>query len=346
MPRTLTCRSAAYAVAVLAVTAGPASAADDPADVTITAVQSWAGVFGGREVERSYRVAATRPVTGRVTLRFAVGPRTALAREFPLAARPGQPDTITVKLPVPPVKDGIVFPAAVRVAAVEAGGTEPVATLGQDLWVYPDDPFAGRAAWLKGLGIIVYDPPGATAQLLTRLDVPFEERHTPAALTEVDSGVLLVGEGTTFGQEPGLADVLAAAAVRGAVVVVLAPASGRVTIPGVGSPADGIDGVTFTRDIVRTLGKRLDPAGWPSDGTRATATLTVNAADGTIGGEVSAGPTGWPWVEAKCGRTGRWAFCGYPVIARWDAGPAPRFFLARVLESLTAKPDPDPEPTK
>ena len=303
-------------------------------------------MFGGREAERSYRVDATRPVKGRVIVRFSVGPRTVLAREFPLDARPGAPATISVKLPVPPVKDGVVFPAAVRVMAIEANGTDPVATFDQNLWVYPDGPFAGRAEWLKGLGLIVYDPPGATVTLLTRLEVPFEERHTPAALTEIDKGVLLVGEGTAFAQEPGLADVLAAAAGRGAVVVVLAPASGRLTVPGVGAPADGVTGVTFTRDIVRTVDKRLDPSGWPPDGTLVAATLSVIAAEGTVGGEVAAGPAGWPWVEARCGPTGRWVFCGYPVVARWDAGPAPRFFLARVLESLTDNPVPDPEPSK
>jgi hypothetical protein len=154
------------------------------------------------------------------------------------------------------------------------------------------------------------------------------------AVAELKEGVVIIGEGTSFKEEKGLAAELQKRAAAGLVVLVLAPKEGEVIVPGVGGPAGGLDNLTFRREIVRKLDKRLDPDGWLPDGKAVASTIAIKNGDDGVIGEVAAGPGGWPWIEANYGK-GRWAVCGLAIIAKWDAGPTPRFLFARMLEYLT-----------
>ena len=246
------------------------------------------------------------------------------------------PTEIAVKVALPPVKAGVVFHTKLTVAVVEADQKKPTATFEQDVWIFPHDPFADRSEWLKKLKITLFDSKGDTAKVFTAAKIPFEETKSVDTLAEVKDGVVIVGEGISFKDEKGLAAALQKLATGGVVVLILAPAGGEVLIPGLGGPAVGFEALTFRREIVRKLDKRLDPDGWLPDGKSVSNSLIVKMGEDAVGGEVVQGPGGWPWVEVRhAPGNGRWAFCGLAVIAKWDAGPTPRFLFAKMLEYLT-----------
>jgi len=156
------------------------------------------------------------------------------------------------------------------------------------------------------------------------------------AAAALKNGILIVGEGVSFKEELGLAAVLNKLAMSGVFVLCLAPAGGEVVIPGLAGPAGGQTDLAFRREPVRFLDKRLDPDGWPANGKTVASTVAVKVIDDGVGGEVSRGPGGWPWVEARYAPgKGRWAVCGLALIAGWNDGPTPRFLFARMLDYLT-----------
>jgi hypothetical protein len=71
------------------------------------------------------------------------------------------------------------------------------------------------------------------------------------------------------------------------------------------------------------------------------STLALKAEDGAVVAEVGSGADGWPWLEAEYPtRTGRLIVCGFALFGKaWDAGPTPRYLLARLLEVTTPKTD-------
>jgi hypothetical protein len=320
--------TAAFAVAV-------ASGQDARKSGAIAPTRAPGNVFGGEDVELRFRVAGPRPEGGRAVWRVALGTATVKAGEVPLGA-----GDITVKFAAPDVKDGIVLPLKLTLSVVAAGQASPAVTLEHDLTVFPRDPFAGRAGWLKGLDLRLFDPKGDTTKVLTAAKVPFEEVRTADALADVKAGVVVVGEGASFKDERGLGAALQKLAAGGVAVLVLAPADGELPVPGLGGPAGGFAEVALRREMVRRLDKRLDPDGWAGDGPTVARSLAVKAGDDGLVAEVAGGAGGWSWAETRQDPgQGRWLFCGLAVVAKWDAGPTPRFLFARMLEHLTG-----PEP--
>jgi hypothetical protein len=333
--------AAGVLAATLAAVSDPLQADDEDKDqekhaAAIVRTRAPGNVFGEEESEFKFRVETQRAVKGRVTWRLAVGTATVKAGEVDLNADANAPADVSFKIAVPPVKDGVVLQTQLTVNVLEDKQTKPLASFAQDVWVFPKDAFADRSEWLKNLKITLYDPKGDTAKVLTAAKVPFEEARDVDALAAVKEGVVIVGEGVSFKDERGLAGVLHKLPSAGVVVLILAPSGGEVTIPGVGGPAGGLEDVSLRREIVRKLDKRLDPGGWLPDGKVIASSVTIKMGEETVGGEVSSGPGGWPWIEARAQTgKGRWAFCGVGIIAKWDAGPTPRFLFVRMLEYLT-----------
>lgn len=293
-------------------------------------------VFGDEEHDFKFRIESQRAVKGRMVWRLATGTATVKTGEVDLDANANAPADVAFKITIPPVKDGVVFQTQLTLSVIEEKQAAPLATFMQDVWVFPKDPFADRKAWLKKLKITLYDSKGATSKILTAAMVPFEEARDVDAVAAVKEGVVIVGEGLSFKDERGLATALHKLPSAGVVVLVLAPSDGEVLIPGVGEGANGLDDITFRRHIVRKLDKRLDPDGWLPDGKIIASSATVKMGEEVISGVVAAGADGWPWIEAHSQNgKGRWVFCGLGVIAKWEAGPTPRFLFTRMLEYLT-----------
>ncbi len=319
-------------VGTLAAHADDAKKAEKP-DVSIVPARASGNVFGDAESAFRYRVGANRAIKGRVTWRLASGTATIKAGEVPLAVGPDAPADIAIKIPIPPLKDGVILPTKLSLFIIEEKQTKASATFEQDVWIFPKSAFADRTEWLKKLKITLYDPKGATEKLFTAEKIPFELARGLNDIGDLKEGILIVGEGIALDDEKGLGVALKKAAESGLTVLCLAPASGELPIPGLAS-AEDFEELTFRKDIVRKLDKRLDADGWPPDGKAIASTLTVKKGDDSAVGEVAAGAGGWPWVEARSGK-GRWAVCGLAIVAKWDAGPTPRFLFARMLEYMT-----------
>jgi hypothetical protein len=103
--------------------------------------------------------------------------------------------------------------------------------------------------------------------------------------------------------------------------------------------------MTFSdRGIIAKLDKRLDASAWPPDGAVTTSALQFKSMEGgLVLLEVTKEDDGWPWVDMRFdpsrgatagGAHGRLVICGFGLIEKWNAGPAPRFLVARLLEYL------------
>ena len=313
----------------------PAAAQDEKPAATITPVKKRAAVFSGEETEFQFKVESTKAIKGTLVWRVALGSATYRDGRLALNVAPGTPANASIKV-AGETKEGAVQQYRLTAWVYEAGQTKPAATYEQDLHVFPKNPFADRSEWLKKLKINLYDPKGDTAKVLKAADVPFEEARSVDAVADLKEGVVIVGEGTSFKEEKGLAAELQKRAAAGLVVLVLAPKDGEVIVPGVGAGGNP-DDLTFRREPVRRLDKRLDP-----DGKAVASSIVIKNTDDGVVGEVTAGPGGWPWIEAHHGK-GRWAVCGLAIVAKWDASPTPRFLLARILEHLTGSETEQPK---
>jgi len=317
------------------LTLGDGAKGDEKPDVSIVSAGAPGNVFGDAVSAFPLRVEALNGIKGRLTWRLAAGTATIKAGEAAIEAGPNAPGEITIKIAVPPVKDGVVLAAKLSISVFEAGKAKPTATHERDIWIFPQSPFADRTEWLKKLKITLYDPKGPTAKLFAAEKIPFEEARDADAVEALKEGVLIVGEGLALDDEKGLVAAMKKAAAAGATVLCLAPLSGEIAIPGVG-PADGLEELTFRKGIVRKLDKRLDADGWLPDGKAIASTLTLKKGDDSAVGEIKLGSGGWPWAETQSvSGKGRWAFCGLAIVAKWEAGPTPRFLFARMLEHLT-----------
>jgi len=315
--------------------AGTARAQDR---VRVEPAEAWTNFFAGREAELHVIVTPTQAIEGRAAWVLTVDRAPVARREVPLVASPDKPARLTLRLPLPPVRDGVVLPARLTLE-VQGPDGKPLGRLQRSLWLFPDNPFAGRAAWLRGLKITLHDPARTTAPTLKAAGIPFDEAPIPAALAALDTGLALIGEGASFKDEPGLLDTLTRLGARGVPVLCLAPADGRLDLAALEWPGGPrLAGLTWRRgDAITRLDPRLDAAAWPPRGRTAASTLTLATEDGRVIAQVGPGGDGWPWLEAEYERPGgKLVVFGFGLIAAWPDGPTPRYLLAALLEHLTA----------
>lgn len=319
--------------------------AEEKPAIAIVPTHAPGNAFGGGTGEFKFKIESKHASKGQVVWRLALGTATVQTGATEFSTAVGAPAAVTIgRGELPAVKDGVVVRTRLTVSVVEDKQRKPSAAHEQDVWLFPKDPFAGRSEWLKKLRITLYDPKGDTAKVLAAANVPFDEARGADAVGAVKDGVVIVGEGASFKDEKALGAALIKLAAAGRTVLILAPAAGEIPLPGIGGPSAEFSDLSFRRAIVRTLDKRLDPDGWLPDGKAVASSVVVKAGTDATVGEVAPGAAGWPWIDARVAAgKGRWALCGLGIIAKWEAGPTPRFFFARLLEHLT---DSEPEQFK
>jgi hypothetical protein len=256
--------------------------------------------------------------------------------EVMIMADAGKPITIKVPLETPSLNPGVAVKARLVISAYADGKNARVAAFEKTMWIFHADPFANRAEWLKELKISLYDSDGGgkTSKMLKNLKVPYDEVRNIAG---VQDGVLLVAEGVSFKEEPGLADELLKAASRGVPVLCLAPSGGTFPVPTAddGLPTPG-SFLLRRHDIIAKLDKRLDANAWAPDNRVVASSLTIKAEEGKVIGEIQEAGKGWSWLQVDFpDKNGRLVLCGFAVVRHWDAGPTPRYLFARLLEHVT-----------
>lgn len=315
-----------------AVKAGP--------KLSLGVAETWNDVFGGKEAVFHVLISARETTQGRVVWRYSAGDKTLARQEREISVAFGRPENVEVRLPVPEVKEGVILSTTLSVSVLENGSTQATATRDKTLWVFPPDPFAGRTEWLKKLDIRLFDPEKKTTECFEKAEIPFQRVANSEALAEVKDGIIIVGEGISFNDFKGLSGLLFKAAARGIPVLCLAPSGGTLSLPGTGeSELPAPRSMTFHRnEIITQLDKRLDAAAWPPDGVIAGMALAIKSSRSTVVGEVEKGHTEWPWLEMTFEHPrGKFILCHFAIIEKWEAGPAPRYLLAGILEYLTSR---------
>ncbi len=320
---------------------GVLCAADQPA-VEIRLEEAWSDFFSDQTVRLHFVLTGTNAFSGRVAIGLvAEGGRVLWRDEADVRSTAGRPQTFETAVPLPPVKGEVVLPLVLEARAFELGAREPAAGFCRHIWTFPQNPFTGRKVWLEKLAIALYDPLGSTAEVFQNLGVPFQRVYNPAVLAERTTGLIVVGEGISWRSNRGLPKLLDQAAVRGVPALSLAPADGQMVLPG--TDEDGLQpaAIILRRpDVMNELDKRLDSEAWPPDGRLVASSLALRGRGSIVVAEEG---RGWPWLEIRypgpAESNGRLLVCGFAIIDKWDATPAPRFLLARLLEYLTAQPD-------
>ena len=317
-------------------------AAEEKADLLIFEPRdSRSNVFSAKVATFSYTVKSTTAWRGKVEWTLAAENGRVLDRgESNVAVAPDKPGEVTIKVPIPQVRPGVILTTHVHVRLLAAGAAEPVKVHERPLQIFPADPFVDRKEWLKNLKIHLFDPEKSTANFLKQLNIPFEPVAEVGELANIKEGILLVGTGVSFKDNTELSTILNQLAARGLPVLCVAPKDGLVTIPGKDVKGPQPRAIHWQRiDYISTLDKRLDNRDWLPDGKILDRTLTRKSEDGVDIAEVVPGDKGWPWLQIEYPvRRGRLIICCYSLFGpAWDASPTPRYLLLHLLENLAGK---------
>lgn len=302
-------------------------------EVRLIPQQSWTNVFGGRDVELRYRVDAKEAFQGHLGWSLGADQRTLERDEIPVTISKGESADISVKLHVPEVRESAVLPALLTVRLYASQGGDVARHEGQ-LWVFSANPFAGRTEWFKHRRLTLFDPSGETAQCLKSVGVPLEHQKRLAAVENLRDGLLLIGEGISFAKNRGLERTIVDTARRGVPVIILVPSEGKLSLPGtVSDEPSPQEMILRHEEAILRRDKRLDAQGWPPDGQSVASSFAVQSENRRVVAAVEAGQKGWQWLEADYPKPGaRLILCGFAIVAHWDATPAPRWLLMRLLE--------------
>lgn len=335
---------AAVALTAVAV-ALPAIAAEPP---VVEPASARSNVFAGRAATFGTVVRGGEAVDGTLVWTLTVATR-ALASGAVAVRHAGGDATVTpITVDVPRVRDGVVVEATLMAALVDAAGTR-LGTCSRLVRIFPGDPFAGRRQWLASRRIVLVDPPGRTEEVFRGAGVPFTLVAADGGVAAIQAALVVVGEGTSWVEHPGLPRALALLAARGVNVLCLAPLDGSLPLPGSADEAGAFVAKSLMlrrADVVAEFDARLDAFDWhgmPDDGDAVVSRLTVAADGAAVIARAGDTPAGWPWLEAAFGPAeadapkARLVVCGLGIVAHWDETPAARYLFAALLDRLTTQ---------
>ena len=331
--------------AVLSLGALSGSSAGTPAPSGVLApADSRTNHFSGTEVTLRQVIRDPEPHFGRLVWSLSAHGRS-LRHGTVDVEHGGDGPTITdIRVPLPAVKDGVVLDTMFTVALVDRAGGR-LATHSRPVRIFPANPFVNRRRWLEGLTISVFDPVGDTVGVFERSGVPFTPLRSATDIDGMRTGLLVVGEGTSWVDEPALPATLIAAAARGVSVLCMAPRDGSMPLPA-GGAAGGSERVNSLGlrgvDMIAEIDPRLDWKDWSPDRTAVTTRMAVVAEGDAAVVRVGRAETGWAWLESRHDAgdapAGTLVICGFGIVTHWDATPAARYLLAGILSRLDFRP--------
>lgn len=316
-------------------------AAANANSATVTIAEAWGNLEAGTNAEFHAVIQSTAATRGNLQFAVAAGPQPIVRREIEVTVDAGRPAVVPIQFSVPPLKDDVAVRAMLTVAFQPqvAGPNKAVSSIEKTLWFFAANPFANHEASLKDKKIALFDPEGKTQKWFEQAGIPFTLIPRLDAASNIKEGLLIIGEGVSLRDFKSLTDVCLATAARGIPVLCLAIKEGQFRL------TDGNDkslpspyAMSFRHnDIITNLDKRLDAVAWPPDGIVAARTLAISGDRGLIVGEVLDKTGEWPWVEMAFRNDTKAVFCQFNIVEKWEAGPAPRYLLAALLEYLSKK---------
>lgn len=241
-------------------------------------------------------------------------------------------DLLTWTVEFAALKPGVTMSGEVSAELVDSEGKTLGEPLTRSITLFSPEVFAGKKQWLKSLEIALFDPSRATLDVLEPSDVPLTFIRSTAALAGIESGVIIIGEGTSWKTQPTLPTRMLELAASGRTVLCMAPLEGRLPLP---EPAGEAGPTRLTwRDggFVSELDKRLNTQTWPADATAFASRLRLAWDDGPVATVDAAGDIGWPWLEIEYSNGGRLIITGARITGAWEQTPAARYILLKLLE--------------
>lgn len=335
MSQTNAARIAAAAATAVVTTflTWPAAGAEPAAELTCR--EQWSTFFGGRPITRHFTVRSEEPVDGRILWSHSGEGRTIARGELAANLDRGGESEFAIGLRLPEVRQGVVFDTQLDVLLVDRQN-RVLARAGRIVRLFPSDPFVDRRDWLRGLGIVLYDPNGKTQAVFKAHDLPHRLVGTTSALTGMTRGMVVIGEGVSMEDRRSLPEALFRLAAGGVSVLCLAPEDGDFPFPGNGDgEAQPCRVVLCGGEVIHELDKRLDADAWPPGGRVAATGLQLSTSRHGVLLSVGPDPRSWPWLEVVYPQGGRLIVCGFGIVEHWNAGPTPRWLLLRILERFS-----------
>lgn len=226
---------------------------------------------------------------------------------------------LEIEFRTPQVREGVVLPIQVAV--------------GESLFkihIFGRDPLADRHSWAESLHLVLFDPPGETAKAFDTISLPHGQLTGLGGLSAVNEGIVVIGEGLSLADHPGLDDTLCCLARQGVPVILLAPQSGsfRVTDP---APKR-----LELQD--ESAGQQIDPR-IIGDLRRSRGLRVSGDGNGPLLRIADQGSS-YAWGDFRFdNKRGRLCCLTWDLLATWETSPAPRFFFVRLLEIVSSGKD-------
>lgn len=342
---------------LLAVMSATTSAqTESPVDAVVRPIHRWTNIVAGEEVSVDFRMPDT--VSSGTTIGWSVFLENAVIRRSESMVRDdsksGRLLTISFKVPEGDSRTQLTISVFVSVNGQDIRAAE--------FFVYPTDPFRQRIDLPESEKLIVFDPSGNTAARLKSSNISFRAERRVDALNDLQEGIIIVGEGTSFRQYRGLGPILRAAASRGVRVLCLSPAAGAIPLSepvksasasvkesegdgssiqkpdeSGGSPQD----VAALRklecrqsDVLHDFDRHLDAFAWRGVSSMSDTSLQITGKSGSTSMEFSDTPGGWLWVDAEYVGGGRIVCTSLQMIRHWESGPGPRHAFWNCLSRI------------
>lgn len=304
------------------------------ADIAIKQSERWSNYFSGQDYVFNYGIVSDTDFNGHIAWRISAEERTIIRGENSIHIQRGSHNHVEIKVPLPPVKSGVIRPVDIDVTLFMNQSQAAIGHSSRRIWLFPKNPFKGRQSAFKRLNLHLFDPLKETARIFQSNEIPFQPVMRLSDLNKLRKALLIVGEGLSLQQFRGLADLLKETASAGNKVVCLALANGQ--LPVTNNDQDTILYSTMIfrgREVVKLLDKRLDAAFWPPDGRVINSRIRIEGQRGRISGRVVQQDQGWPWVEFDfIEPKGKLLLCGFAIVGKWDAAPTPRYLLNSLLQ--------------
>ncbi len=304
----------------------------------------------------SIRLRSQEYRAGKLVWQLAGGSRTLFSGEVAATIEANSESIVPIRIPIPPVRDGVGLETRLQLQYSSATGHSQ--SFQQSLWILSRNPFIGKSQWLEKLNITLFDPQGRTRASFESAGIPFRQVREVAALKNVESGIVVVGEGVSLNVYASLWDALTTLAERGLQAICFAPSEGRVDLPGTRSSVGRKPSSIALRhsDVILEFDKRLDWRAWSKDARLSVGGLDIDTSRGQVVGEFVLNDSSWPWIEVRYSQesggvisnepktqdtygaaissAGRLIVCGFGVVEFWDSNPSSRYFLTSLFEAL------------
>jgi hypothetical protein len=331
---------------VLAIAAAMTCAcvAAEPRPVIIPR-EKWASFFSGQKATLRFIVQSAEPINGRLIWGYSSQQLSLARNESAVTVQETKSAEVEIMLQLPETREEVVLDTELGLRLLDSRG-DVIADYRRILRIFPRDPFANRGDWLRKQKISLYDPEGGTRKIFEEHAIPCETVRNLSVLETKTEGMVIVGEGVSWTERPGLPEVLVKLAVSGVSVLCLAPGEGSMTFPGTDDDRPARTRVTLNgREVISQFDKRLDAQAWPPDGLMIKTGFELAAGRDRVVLTATESQRGWPWMEVEYPEDGRLILCGLGIVRAWDVSPVPRYLLLSILESLSQQKQSNPSTT-